>query len=71
MNKNKSRVDDWLKVNRLQLPLPNAQSNSATNSIPEKSENVNRKSKNFERSEAEDARWNANLFLIRFTANRE
>ena len=26
---NKSRVEDWLKVNRLQLPLPNSQSDSA------------------------------------------
>ena len=35
INENKSRVDDWLKVNRLQLPLPNSQSNSAANSIPQ------------------------------------
>ena len=32
---NKSRVNNWLKVNRLQLPLPNSQSNSAANSIPQ------------------------------------
>ena len=38
----KSRVNDWLKVNRLQLPLPNAQSNSATDSIPDPAEKVNR-----------------------------
>ena len=53
VNENKSRVDDWLKVNRLQLPLPNSQSDSAvekeqellsTNSISENSENVNRES---------------------------
>ncbi len=44
VNKNKSRVDDWLKVNRLQLPLPNSQSDSATNSISENPENVNTKS---------------------------
>ena len=42
----KSRVNDWLKVNRLQLPLPNSQSNSATDSIPDSDEKVNRKSKN-------------------------
>ena len=43
---NKSRVNDWLKVNRLQLPLPNTQSNSATDSIPENSQNVNSISEN-------------------------
>ena len=42
INENKSRVNDWLKVNRLQLPLPNSQSNSATNSIPQNAEKVNR-----------------------------
>ena len=41
INENKSRVNNWLKVNRLQLPLPNTQSNSAINSIPEKPEKVN------------------------------
>ena len=42
IDKNKSRVNDWLKVNRLQLPLPNSQSNSATNSIiPENSQKIN------------------------------
>ena len=35
-------MKDWLKVNRLQLPLPNSQSNSAIDSIPENGENVNR-----------------------------
>jgi hypothetical protein len=33
---NKGRIDDWLKVNRLQLPLPNSQSDPATTSIPQK-----------------------------------
>ena len=46
VNKNKSRVDDWLKVNRLQLPLPNSQSNSATNSITQNAQKVNRNAKN-------------------------
>ena len=40
---NKNRVNDWLKVNRLQLPLPNAQSNSADNIIPDSEGNVNNK----------------------------
>lgn len=40
---NKSRVDDWLKVNRLQLPLPNSQSDSAVNSIPKTSEHAKSK----------------------------
>lgn len=35
---NKSRIDDWLKVNRLQLPLLNSQSDPADISIPQKSE---------------------------------
>lgn len=33
--KDESRIDEWLKVNRLQLPLPNAHSNPATTSIPQ------------------------------------
>ena len=33
---NKGRISDWLKVNRLQLPLPNSQSDPATTSIPQK-----------------------------------
>ena len=44
VNENESRVNDWLKVNRLQLPLPNSQSNSATYIIPENTEKVNRNS---------------------------
>ena len=43
--KNKSRVDDWLKVNRLQLPLPSSQSDSAINSIPNSTEKVNSETK--------------------------
>lgn len=39
-NENKSRVNDWLKVNRLQLPLPNSQSPAFNNSIHQSSENV-------------------------------
>ena len=50
VNENKSRVNDWLKVNRLQLPLPNSQSNSATNSIPQNSEKVNRNSEKTDKS---------------------
>ena len=38
---NKNRVNNWLKVNRLQLPFPNAQYDSATNSITEKSQKDN------------------------------
>lgn len=53
INENKSRVDDWLKVNRLQLPLPNSQSNSATNSIPDSNANVNSNSKNDSKDVAE------------------
>ena len=30
VDKNRSRVEDWLKVNRLQLPLPSSQSDSAS-----------------------------------------
>ena len=44
--KNKNRVSDWLKVNRLQLPLPNSQSNSATNSILDSAEKSNTISEN-------------------------
>ena len=33
-DKKKNRVRKWLKVNRLQLPLPNHHTNPATNSIP-------------------------------------
>ena len=41
VSENKSRVDNWLKVNRLQLPLPNSQLNSATYSIPDSAEKSN------------------------------
>ena len=41
IDKNKSRVDNWLKVNRLQLPLPNSQLDSATNSISNPDEKIN------------------------------
>ena len=42
VNENESRVNDWLKVNRLRLPLPNTKSNSAsTNSIPDSPEKSN------------------------------
>ncbi|MBQ9797855.1 MAG: hypothetical protein IJW50_09060 [Clostridia bacterium] len=43
---NKNRVNDWLKVNRLQLPLPNSQSDSVNNSITDKTQNVNGNGKN-------------------------
>lgn len=46
INENESRVNDWLKVNRLQLPLPNSQSPAFKDSIHQKSDNVNRKKKN-------------------------
>ena len=46
ISENKSRVNNWLKVNRLQLPLPNTQSNSAINSIPENHKKVNRNERN-------------------------
>ncbi len=41
VDKNKSRVNEWLKVNRLQLPLPNSQSLSADISISQTSEKIN------------------------------
>ncbi len=41
VDKNSDRVANWLKVNRLQLPLPNQQSNSVNNSIPDSAEKVN------------------------------
>ena len=41
VNENKNRVNDWLKVNRLQLPLPNTQSDSGTISIPQTAEKSN------------------------------
>lgn len=44
INENESRVNDWLKVNRLQLPLPNSQSPAFKDSIHQKSENVKGKS---------------------------
>ena len=44
-NENKNRVNDWLKVNRLQLPLPNSQSDSANNSITDSTEKVNSETK--------------------------
>ena len=47
VHQNESRVNDWLKVNRLQLPLPNSQSNSANNSITENVAEVNPQSKKF------------------------
>ena len=37
---NKNRVNEWLKVNRLQLPLPNSHSDSATDIIAENAKNV-------------------------------
>lgn len=45
VNENKNRVNDWLKVNRLQLPLPNSQSDSANNSITDSKEKVNSETK--------------------------
>ena len=41
VNENKNRVNDWLKVNRLQLPLPNSQSDSVIVSIADSTEKVN------------------------------
>ena len=41
IDENKNRVNDWLKVNRLQLPLPNYQSNSANTIIPETNPKIN------------------------------
>ena len=41
IEQNKNRVDEWLKVNRLQLPLPNHHTNPATDSIPETTEKIN------------------------------
>lgn len=41
ISKNKSRANNWLKVNRLQLPFPNTQYGSATNSIDQNSEKIN------------------------------
>ena len=38
VDKNKDRVDNWLKVNRLQLPLPNSQNPSVNTSIPQSAE---------------------------------
>jgi hypothetical protein len=38
VDQNESRVDNWLKVNRLHLPLPNSQLVSANNSIQQNSE---------------------------------
>ena len=61
VDENKSRVNDWLKVNRLQLPLPNAQSDSAsTPIIPGSSEKSNTSEKDsskkrFALSEGSDA----------------
>lgn len=47
-DKNKSRLSDWLNVNRLQLPLRSRSESAPTDSIHQKSENVNGKSKNGE-----------------------
>lgn len=46
VNKNESRVNDWLSVNRLQLPLPSSQSDSANNSVSQDRQNVNSNDKN-------------------------
>ena len=47
LDKKESRVENWLKVNRLQLPLPNTQLNSAsTYSISNPKEKVNISEKN-------------------------
>ncbi len=46
VNKNRSRVDDWLKVNRLQLPLLSTSGHSADSSVSQPEQNVNSNSKN-------------------------
>lgn len=51
VNENKNRVEAWLKVNRLQLPLPNSQADSANNSIPQNVKKVNRKTEISENSQ--------------------
>ena len=51
--KNKSRVENWLKVNRLQLPLPNTQLNSTVNSIPDSEEKVNTSVNNSEKNNSD------------------
>lgn len=43
-DKNKSRLSDWLNVNRLQLPLRSRSESAPTDSIHQESENVKRKS---------------------------
>ena len=41
IGENKNRVNEWLKVNRLQLPLPNSHSNSVNTIIADNSEKSN------------------------------
>ena len=48
IDKNEDRVSDWLKVNRLQLPLPSTKSNSVNNNISQSAENVNTPSEKHE-----------------------
>lgn len=66
ISKNKSRANNWLKVNRLQLPFPNTQYGSATNSIDQNSQKINtfdennldeRKSKKHSYNPTEDANF--------------
>lgn len=58
-DKNKSRLSDWLNVNRLQLPLRSRSESAPTDSIHQKSENVKGKNKNGEntRFELPDTRY--------------
>ena len=66
VSKNKSRVNDWLKVNRLQLPLPNAQSNSATDSISQTAQKVNSDAENnFAELEQRMSELNARLEYLK------
>ncbi len=51
VDKNRSRVEDWLKVNRLQLPLPSSQSDSASeDSISQTTEKSNTSKENSSKS---------------------
>lgn len=52
-DKNKSRLSDWLNVNRLQLPLRSRSESAPTDSIHQKPENVKGKSKNGENTRFE------------------
>ena len=46
IDKNNDRVSNWLKVNRLQLPLPSTQSDSVKGRIPQTTEKVNTSDEN-------------------------